>query len=165
MQRTGGVILLGSAIAFTGAAWLVRDHRRTPYDADFEAVGNARVVDSDLLRAFAKVESGMNPNAVGPLNANQTRDYGLMQINDATAHGYGVNAASLVGAPRASIDLAARILLDMRRQLGEHYSLQALISSYNQGAARTIASGIVNAVYVQSVMFHHQLYSLGRLFR
>lgn len=38
-------------------------------------------VDLSLLRAIAKVESNMNPKAVGK-NTNGTSDTGLMQIND-----------------------------------------------------------------------------------
>lgn len=39
-------------------------------------------VDLRVLRAIAKVESDMNPKAVGKINKNGTSDTGLMQIND-----------------------------------------------------------------------------------
>lgn len=55
-------------------------------------------VDLGLLRAIAKVESSMNPKAVGN-NTNGTRDTGLMQINDwwlPTLAKYGVKKSDLL---------------------------------------------------------------------
>lgn len=57
-------------------------------------------VDLSLLRAIAKVESNMNPKAVGK-NTNGTRDTGLMQINDwwlPTLAKFGIKKSDLLDA-------------------------------------------------------------------
>lgn len=57
-------------------------------------------VDLSLLRAIAKVESNMNPKAVGK-NTNGTSDTGLMQINDwwlPTLAKHGIKKSDLLDA-------------------------------------------------------------------
>jgi soluble lytic murein transglycosylase-like protein len=160
-RRDGPLILL--AFAGVGLAVTVADHLSTPFDAIFDAAASLRGVDSNLLRALARVESGMRASAKSPPNANGTRDYGLMQINEKTAHGYGVeDPTQLISNPAAGVDVAARLLADYRKRLGERYSVHALISSYNQGVNGFLARGIWNETYVARVSFHHTLYSLGR---
>jgi soluble lytic murein transglycosylase-like protein len=57
-------------------------------------------VDLSLLRAIAKVESNMNPKAVGK-NTNGSSDTGLMQINDwwlPTLAKHGIKQSDLLDA-------------------------------------------------------------------
>jgi soluble lytic murein transglycosylase-like protein len=57
-------------------------------------------VDLSLLRAIAKVESNMNPKAIGK-NTNGTSDTGLMQINDwwlPTLAKHGIKKSDLLDA-------------------------------------------------------------------
>lgn len=57
-------------------------------------------VDLNLLRAIAKVESNMNPKAVGK-NTNGSSDTGLMQINDwwlPTLAKHGIRKSDLLDA-------------------------------------------------------------------
>lgn len=57
-------------------------------------------VDLNLLRAIAKVESRMNPKAVGR-NSNGSSDTGLMQINDwwlPTLSKFGIKKTDLLDA-------------------------------------------------------------------
>lgn len=52
----------------------------TPWDGCFAAVGAYYKINPLLLKAIARQESSMNPNAIGK-NTNGTVDMGLMQIN------------------------------------------------------------------------------------
>ena len=62
------------------SGYALADSRIEVDDCMAKAAAHHRV-DLNLLRAIAKVESGMNPKAVGR-NSNGSTDTGLMQIND-----------------------------------------------------------------------------------
>lgn len=155
-----GPILLGGAAAL---GYTVRDHLRTPYDPLFELSGRKWGVDSNLLRAIARRESGFKADAVSPLNTNGSRDYGIMQISSTNFAALNLTADT-AKIPSTNIDAGARLLASMRKELGEHYTYRGLVSAYNVGTPRVIAHGITNEPYVSAVTYHHKLYQLGRVF-
>lgn len=73
-------------------------------------------VDPQLLRATMQVESGGNPNAIGPpvtlKDGSVVRAQGLMQFLPGTAKTYGVD----VSDPRSSVYGAARYISDLLDQ-------------------------------------------------
>jgi len=86
-------------------------------------------VNSALLVAIARTESGMNPRAVGH-NRNGTRDLGLMQINSAwlpTLATHGIREHDLLDAC-TSIHVGAWVLAQNIHRLG--YTWEA-VGAYN----------------------------------
>lgn len=134
----------------------------TPFDALFNAEAGSGGFwhDAAMLKAIAHVESNFNPNAVSPPNTNGTKDYGLTQINENTARGYGVDPLSIVGDAALSIHLTARVLSDASRALGSILTSQTLVSAYNEGAGNVIARGILNWSYVSRVLWWQFIYSM-----
>lgn len=64
----------------------------------FDEAARYHHVNPWILRAIAAQESGFNPNAVHPVNANGTRDHGMAGINDVhllELARYGITAADL----------------------------------------------------------------------
>ncbi|CAM7652554.1 MULTISPECIES: type III secretion system invasion protein IagB [Citrobacter] len=89
-------------------------------------------VDPYLLYAIAKVESGMNPYAVG-VNHDGTRDVGLMQINSShftELQRYGIDEYRLIAEPCTSIMVGASILSDMIKVYGNNWEA---VGAYNAG--------------------------------
>ncbi|EMN3919178.1 type III secretion system invasion protein IagB [Citrobacter telavivensis] len=89
-------------------------------------------VDPYLLFAIAKVESGMNPHAVG-WNHDGSRDVGLMQINSShfgELQRQGIDESRLMAEPCTSIMVGASILSDMIKVYG--YNWEA-VGAYNAG--------------------------------
>lgn len=86
-------------------------------------------VDLSLLRAIAKVESNMNPKAVGK-NTNGTSDTGLMQINDwwlPTLAKHGIKKSDLLDACTSAY-VGAWILA---RSIQQHGHTWRAVGSYN----------------------------------
>lgn len=89
-------------------------------------------VDPYLLYAIAKVESGMNPYAVG-VNHDGTRDVGLMQINSShftELQRHGIDEYRLIAEPCTSIMVGASILSDMIKVYGNNWEA---VGAYNAG--------------------------------
>lgn len=89
-------------------------------------------VDPYLLYAIAKVESGMNPYAVG-VNHDGTRDVGLMQINSShftELQRHGIDEYRLIAEPCNSIMVGASILSDMIKVYGNNWEA---VGAYNAG--------------------------------
>lgn len=94
-------------------------------------------VDPYLLFAIAKVESGMNPYAVG-VNHDGTRDVGLMQINSShfnELQRYGIDEYRLMTEPCTSIMVGASILSDMIKVYGNNWEA---VGAYNAGLKKRI---------------------------
>ncbi len=161
--RSGDTVFLVMAAAAVGIGFIVADHLGTPFDNLFDSIGKQYAVDPNLLRAIAKHESGFNPSAVSKPNKNGTKDYGLMQINDATARAFAIPVEQLLN-PSVSIGAAAKLLASIRKELGDKLTPQTLIAAYNAGSPAIKSRGIFNTAYVADVMTHYQLYSMGRLF-
>ncbi len=86
-------------------------------------------VDLNLLRAIAKVESGMNPKAVGK-NTNGSNDTGLMQINDwwlPTLAKHGIKKSDLLDACTSAY-VGAWILA---RSIQQHGPTWRAVGAYN----------------------------------
>jgi len=162
VSRTGETLTLTLVGAAAGIAFVVRDHMHTPFDPAFERAGAEHAIDPNLLRGFARVESSFKADAVN-VNANGTRDLGLMQINERTAAALNVPADRLFD-PEVAIATAARLIKSLRIELGEKLSLHSLIAAYNAGSPSVIRRGITNTLYVSNVLYHTELYALGRMF-
>jgi soluble lytic murein transglycosylase-like protein len=113
-------------------------------------------VDSGLLRAIAKVESGKNPEAVSPKGAQ-----GLMQLMPDTATEYDVNdpfdpVDNLLGAARFLRRLQALSLT--QGDLGA--TLPAVIAAYNSGPLAVARYGGIppypeTREYVRRVLYEY----------
>lgn len=93
------------------------------FDSFFVGAGQQYGVPPLLLKNIAKIESNLNPNAIC-LNANGTKDYGLMQIN--TIHlkrlhnEYGITE-QLIMEPKTNIYAGAQLLSKIIRQYGLNF--------------------------------------------
>lgn len=156
----GALVLLVGAAAL---AWLVKDHTSTPYDPIFDASGARYGVPSNLLRAIARVESGFNPGALNPATGNYpngSRDVGLMQINSSNGTRFGLSRADLLD-PAKSVDAAARLLVELRTQLGDRFSPFTWPAAYNVGP--DLEPATVGSAYASRVLYHWELYDFGRM--
>jgi len=157
-----------AVVALSGAAVLafaLAQYGPTPFDAEFESASKLYGEEVALLKAIARRESRFRPSAIGAVNGNGTRDYGLMQINEKTAHGYGVNPSELVGNVPLSLKLASRALKENRStllRLGHGAGIVEVVSAYNQGAGNVIKRGIVNVGYVSEVLIHYTMYQVRK---
>ncbi|MFY9997715.1 MAG: type III secretion system invasion protein IagB [Leclercia sp.] len=101
----------------------------------WDNAGHRYHVDPFLLFAIAKVESGMNPYAVG-WNRDGSRDVGLMQINSShfpELQRAGIDESRLMREPCTSIMVGASILSGMIKVYG--YNWEA-VGAYNAGLKR-----------------------------
>ena len=156
--------LIAAGVGAVALGVAVTDHLSVPFETDFKRAADKWSIDENLLIAIARVESDFNPKAVSPPNKNGTRDYGIMQVNENTARHYGYDPAQLVDSVPDSVTVAARLLSDVRHELGNAYTHRTLIAAYNAGAPAILSRGIFNTAYVSSVAYHWTLYTLGRLF-
>ena len=114
-----------------------------PAQACWDEAAERYQVNSALLYAIARTESGLNPLAVGR-NRNGSRDIGLMQINSAwlpTLAEYGISERDLF-RPCTSIHVGAWLLARNFQRLG--YTWEA-VGAYNA------ASPGLRLVYVDKV--------------
>lgn len=91
-------------------------------------------ISYDRMNRLIKKESNWNPEAIGKLNANGTRDYGLVQINEQYTFYFSykyLNGEKLDPFNgRQSIDFAIAYLLHLYEQTG---SWESAFGSYNMG--------------------------------
>lgn len=149
-----GELILGGAGLVQIAAFGV------PWPADYRALftrwapQGSRLISPNLLHALAWHESKFNPAAVGAVNSNGTRDYGLMQINSVNLAPNGLTPYTALTDVNGNVRAAVAVL-----QEGEANAkgLPDLISIYNAGQAagggpKKHADGsYVNAGYVSDV--------------
>ncbi|MBI4294450.1 MAG: lytic transglycosylase domain-containing protein [Betaproteobacteria bacterium] len=105
-----------------------------PAHACWDDAATRYQVNSTLLHAIARTESGLNPVAIGR-NPNGSRDIGLMQINSAwlsTLATYGINERELF-EPCTNIHVGAWILSHNFYRLG--YTWDA-VGAYNAASPR-----------------------------
>ncbi|UIF87807.1 transglycosylase SLT domain-containing protein [Cupriavidus necator] len=104
------------------------------FDALFVKYGKEYGVDPKLLKAIAMKESTLDPNAVGSLNDNGTRDYGLMQHNSRYLASRGITDWS---DPEQSIRAAAKFL---RQNIdASHGNVRRGVRMYNGSGPRAEA--------------------------
>ncbi len=114
-----------------GGAQLARLTVPGKYRSLYKDAGARWGVDPNLLHALALQETRENPAAVSPPNANNTRDYGLMQINETNLARYGLTTSSALD-PAESVEAAAHLLSDIQARAPQ-LGLLDLISVYNAG--------------------------------
>ena len=116
----------------------------------WDNAGHYYHVDPWLLYAIAKVESGMNPHAVG-WNHDGTRDVGLMQINSShfsELERQGSDENQLVTEPCTSIMVGASILSGMIKVYG-----------YNWEAVGAYNAGLKKENYPQRMRYAHKVWA------
>lgn len=156
-----GVLLVGTAAAAQLAALAVPSAYRDLLSS-YPAVGR---VTPELLRAIAWQESDNNAGAVSPVNANGTRDYGLMQINQVNLPALGLNTVTALDPVRNSAG-AYRLLVELDKRAG---GVGDLLSMYNAGEApgggprKTAGGQYVDQTYVRDAWARYALLNLARL--
>jgi hypothetical protein len=75
----------------------------------FEEAGRAHGVSHELLQSIARVESGLNSEAVN-INRNGSTDLGLMQVNSAWIDVMHLNREELISNPCYNVKVGAGIL-------------------------------------------------------
>ncbi len=81
-------------------------------------------VDVNLLYAIARVESGMNYQAISPPNSDGSYDIGLMQINSSwlpILAKYGITQQRLLDDPCLNLNVGAWILSQGLSRLGYNW--------------------------------------------
>ena len=107
-------------------------------DACWEDAATRYQVNSTLLYAIARTESGLNPQAIGR-NTNGTRDIGLMQINSAwlpALSQYGISERDLFESC-TSIHVGAWILAGNIQRLGYTWEAVGAYNTPHPALART----------------------------
>lgn len=97
----------------------------------WQEAGEKYGVDPQILYAIAQVESGLNPGAVGKVNADGSYDIGLMQINSGwlpTLRKYGITKDHLLNDPCVNLNVGAWILANNISRLGYNWDA---IGAYN----------------------------------
>lgn len=84
-------------------------------------------LNPQLLRTIAKVESGLNPNAIN-INKDGSRDIGLMQINSRWLSKLRITQKELLSNPCLNVEVGALILGECIKKYG--YTWQA-VGCYN----------------------------------
>src|SRR6266702_7580831 len=116
-QTSPGVVELVIVLTVAGFIWMTHKYKVTTYDDIFDKAARDIDADPNMLRAIAKVESNLNPDAISPLNKNGTRDYGLMQVNEKTGMTFGVTDTSQLLNPDTNVNIASQLLARIRTEL------------------------------------------------
>jgi soluble lytic murein transglycosylase-like protein len=149
-----GAVALAQLARLKAPGWSYRDH--------FEAAARLEGQDADVLHALAWRESNFRPAAVGAVNTNGTRDYGLCQINETNFAWLGLTQATAAD-PAANTRAAARVLKAAYARGA--VSVADALSIYNAGSRSSAQGGgprrtgdgrYVNEEYVRDVL--HKLF-------
>lgn len=131
--REGRADLIGAAPSSAGAGTapanqsISRRRASGAFDDLFVKYGKMYGVDPALLKTIAMKESGLNPDAVGGLNDNGTRDYGLMQHNSKFLAERGLDNGGWKN-PERSVEEAAKLL---RKNIERAGSVRGGVRMYN----------------------------------
>ncbi len=118
---------LGLELAHLAVPWKLR--------GIYEQAGKDQGVDPNLVHALSLQENWhQDPNAIGAVNANGTRDYGLMQINERNFAWLGLSSTTWRD-PAKSATAAAKLLRVTKEQAPE-LTLKDELSIYNAGMSR-----------------------------
>ena len=107
---------------------------KIPYDECFTAAADRYNINKQVLVAIAKTESGLNPNAIGPRNANGTYDIGIMQINSSwlpSLAKFGIDKRELMNVC-TNIYVGSWILAG---NIGIHGPVWRAVGAYNASTA------------------------------
>ncbi|HEC1769231.1 TPA: lytic transglycosylase domain-containing protein, partial [Campylobacter lari] len=88
---------------------------------DFKIAARKYNIPMALLKAIALTENAAYEHNIIGRNKNQTRDYGLMQINSIHLKRYGVSEKEIVKVS-ANIDIAARLLYEIIQRYGFNWN-------------------------------------------
>jgi len=150
--------VIDRAILFAALLFLAWPAQAVPFKSCFKDASQRYGVDPQLLVAIAKTESSMNPNAVGPKNANGTYDMGIMQINSEwlpRLSKFGIDRAELMQVC-TNIHVGAWI---MAHNIARHGSTWKAVGAYNASSASK------QAVYATKVRDNYvwagQMYAYG----
>lgn len=112
-------------------------------------------VDSNLLKAIAKVESNFNSKALN-INKNGTKDYGLMQINSwwlNKLEGFGITKKDLKEDPCINIHVGAWVLAENFNSHGVNWNS---VGAYNAGFKKDNIHKALRQKYAQKVYRHYE---------
>ena len=134
----------------------------------FERVSSQTGVRPDLVTAIAQAESGLDPDAISPANADGSRDYGLFQINNQAHPEYRY----VKGDVAANADFAIRQLNYSAAKADElgvlpQYREKFILAGYNQGQnSIPVVNGVpqfnaLHRAYIKKV--YKQLGGLGQV--
>lgn len=108
--------------------------RVLPFEKCFESAASRFGVDKRMLVAIAKTESSLNPNAMGPKNANGSYDIGMMQINSGwlpTLGRVGISKRDLMSAC-TNIHVGAWIV---SQNISRHGPTWRAVGAYNASSS------------------------------
>lgn len=147
-------MLLLAAITPWHAGAAIRPYLAPPAQLCFADAGSRYQIDSLLLEAIARQESGLNPAAINDKNRNGSIDYGVMQIN--SRHIPGLKKEGLIrdhrdllNRPCLNIQIGARLLASHFQHCGINWNC---LGSYNAGFAKrnhTIREKYANLVWAK----------------
>lgn len=118
------------------------------YSDIYESAGKAHQVDPELLRSIVTVESGGNPDAVGP-DTKWGNAEGITQLIPSTAKSLGVDNPY---DPKEAINGTAKLLAENFKRYG---SIEKAISAYH-GGTDPANWGPKTQKYTQKVLNHYQ---------
>ena len=106
-------------------------------------------VDPALALAVAQKESGFDPAATSPTNANGTTDYGVFQINSSNLNSLGLTNPL---DPTQNITAGVKLLSQLQSQYGDNTA--NILAAYNAGPGAVASGNIPSSTqsYVSSVM-------------
>lgn len=113
-------------------------------DSLFQKWGNIYSLDWKLIKAVATVESELSPSAIGDDGVS----FGLMQIQIATAKGYGMTDAENLLDPDTNIKYGAKFLSDMIVK----YGLDSGVQIYTLGEPKFLKKGYRAQDYLNRVI-------------
>ena len=133
----------------------------------FERVSSQTGMRPDLITAIAQTESGLDPNAISPPNADGSKDYGLFQINNQAHPDYRY----VQGDVGSNADFAIRQLNYSAARADElgvlpQYREKFILAGYNQGQnSIPVVNGVpqfnaAHRAYIKKV--YKQLGGLGK---
>jgi soluble lytic murein transglycosylase-like protein len=128
------------------------------YEQTFQtiiAAASARYnVDTAMIKAIIRAESGYNPHAISPMGAG-----GLMQLMPLTAESMGVDD---IFDPVQNINAGVRYFKKLMKLFNQDVSLA--LAAYNAGIQRVqeyngIPPFSTTQIYIKKVLEYHQYYS------
>jgi soluble lytic murein transglycosylase-like protein len=147
-----GYHLLIKTFSGVPVAYATLEKNRRQYAPLIDSAAARYGLDSALLHAVIRAESGYNPVAVSPKGA-----VGLMQLMPGTALRYGVENRH---DPSANIEGGARYLSDLLRLFGANLTLA--VAAYNAGENAVLRYGNTIPPYPETQQYVSRVLGLYR---